>query len=188
MAKPVIYLTGIACSGKTTLCSKLNELNNIAIVSYSDLLIDYLKINRNDAREKSSDIITIEDIKAVDKIYVDTILKEAETKTVIIDAHSITKEDYGFRNRSLSIEQLNQIPITTIISLIVNPYELMNRMIVHSERRKPMSSEEISTFINLQNSVAIQYGFIKNCPVYFLNSNCSNDIEKNSELIKKKIK
>src|SRR4051794_15258897 len=101
----VIYLTGAPASGKSSLGHYLKEnlYNDLLLFEYGAELTKYInkknskQFNQEDLRNKSSKIITPEDVQALDELLISIIKENRTRKHIVIDTHAVTKEDYGFR-------------------------------------------------------------------------------------------
>ena len=188
----VIYLTGVAGTGKSTLCNFIKSINPlIEVVSYSGILKEFLEakfkcnISQEEMRTKSASIITSDDIIAVDTLLLNIINNLKRTSHIIIDSHAVTYEQYGFRATPFKTSVLNQLNFELLISLYCSTNTIINRISADPKGRPMLSSEQISYAINLQNSLVLNYGIILNKPVYFLNTD--NDFLYLSEWINKKL-
>lgn len=132
----VVYLTGIPASGKTTFANQLVKcIKPIQVISYSTLLREYLNVTHNDLREKSSKVVDDAVIATVDKILIDKVNEGKDTSHIVIDSHEITKEDYGFRAKTFTDNQLKELNLDILISLYTEPRIIMERMTKNPENR-----------------------------------------------------
>jgi len=177
----VIYLTGAPATGKSTLCNQLlNEHSNIEYISYSGELLDYIKnkphqtgLDHKTLREKSSSVITKDDVDSVDKIIEEKCRHTRLTKNLIIDSHPITKEDYGFRVTGFNVDILREISPDIIICLYADPTIILNRIISDSDGRLIPSLFDVNIHIQSQINLSMTYGIITDSPVYLIDSDQS---------------
>jgi adenylate kinase len=178
----VIYLSGAPASGKSTFSSRIKEIkSNIEVISYSDLLQDYIQkkksktLTKIDLREKSSMLITPDDIDSVDSNLVDLINRKRTDKHVIVDSHAVTNEVYGFRATPFKLSILKSINFDLLISLYSSTDSIQRRIQKKPDGRKTLDSEELIFSIDLQNSLVMTYSIMLDKPAYFLNTD--NDME-----------
>ncbi|MEL7609881.1 MAG: ATP-binding protein [Bacillota bacterium] len=188
----IVYLTGVAGSGKSSLCNYIKSVNpQIEVVSYSSILKEFLEakskcnISQEEMRTKSASVITPEDINAVDTLLLDIINNLKKTNHVIVDSHAVTYEQYGFRTTPFKTSILNELNFELLISLYCSTNSIIKRISANPQGRPMLGPEEISYAINLQNSLVLNYGIILNKPVYFLNTD--KDLLYISEWINKKL-
>jgi len=173
----VIYLTGSPACGKSTLCEHLEKaVPNLGIYSYSKLLRDYVNrrksfvIDEVEIRQYSANLITGEDVKAVDQWLIDEVRSKRADQHIIIDSHAVTKEDYGFRVTAFTSDQLQQLNPDVIICLYVPPEITRERIQTEAAGRPLPSDFELGLHANLQASLATQYAFVLEKPCYLLDS------------------
>ena len=173
----VVYLTGAPACGKSTLCEHLEKVvPDLSIYSYSKLLRDYVNTQRNCAineieiRQRSSDLITGKDVKAVDQWLIEEVSSKRSHRNIIIDSHAVTKESYGFRVTAFTTEQLQQLNPDVIICLYISPEITRERIENDAAGRSLPPDFELGLHIHLQASFATQYAFILNKPCYLVNS------------------
>jgi len=125
MADPfhVVYLTGAPATGKTTLLSLLlQSVQPLEGLSYSKLLADHVgqqqggQMRTTQLRGLSAQIITPEDVAAVDTQLIEYVNRRRQETHLIIDSHPVTKEQYGFRITTFSIEKLLALRPTMIVN------------------------------------------------------------------------
>jgi adenylate kinase len=178
----VVYLTGAPATGKSTLVERLkNVVEPIRGISYSKLLADYLT-NRDQRatpedhlRQHSAQVITPEDVNAVDDQLIAYVSKERQQSHIIIDSHPVTKERYGYRITAFSVEKLRAIQPSIIVMLYTEPDVVIRRIAANSQGRPQISPFEAQFHSEVQASVAATYGILLGVPVYLLDSSQSVD-------------
>lgn len=183
----VIYLTGSPASGKSTLCEHLEKtVPNLEVYSYSKLLRDYVNrrsgaaVDEVDIRQQSANLITREDVEAVDLWLIEQIRLNRINRHIIIDSHPVTKENYGFRVTAFSPEQLRQLDPDLIICLYVAPDVTRKRITADAAGRPLPTDFELGLHADLQTSLSTQYAFVLGKPCYLLDSSIAlDDLAKN---------
>lgn len=173
----VAYLTGPPSSGKSTIAKLLEDsVQPLQVISYSELLRQYIEgqyandVTIEKLRRESSNLITPEVVKAVDKILIDRINKQRHTTHILVDSHPVTKEGYGFRVTAFSISLLQELAPTMIYMLYAKSSVIKARLERDSQGRQRESTFEIDFHRSLQANVAIIYGITLGVPVYLLDS------------------
>ncbi|MCM5559313.1 AAA family ATPase [Pleomorphomonas sp. JP5] len=173
----VIYLTGAPASGKTTTVDEIEKRKESLFVwRYSKRLIEYMEIKYRSAfshenlRSLSSAAVSAQDIADLDVMMIDFIRDSRAYGDVIIDSHAISYEVYGFRSTSFSINVITQLQINEIWVLFASPETIVSRTAVESKGRRIVTLEEARMMTELQSSLALTYGVVCGCPVYFFNT------------------
>ena len=188
----VIYLTGPPASGKSTLVTALEaQLHPLLSFTYSKVLAqhvssrDALPTSQSALREKSARIIHPEDVEAVDQQLLTFVEENRGKSHIVIDSHAVTKESYGFRVTSFSLEKLLRLRPTRIFMLYTEASVVQSRIKSAPAGRPQISAFEADFHTQLQATVAIDYGIHLGVPVYFLDSNTS--LENLSETVIKRL-
>jgi adenylate kinase len=178
----VVYLTGAPAAGKSTLLGALSKvLTALVPFSYSKHLAAHVErrtssaVSEDGIRTKSSAIVTVEDVRAVDDQLVQLIATRRSDAHIVIDSHAVTKELYGFRVTAFSVEHLRLIRPDIIICLYITPEETIRRIAADSRGRPLPTVREAESHNHLQATVAISYGIALGVPVYFVDSSVSPD-------------
>lgn len=173
----VVYLTGAPATGKSTLVERLKStVEPIRGLSYSKLLADYITahdrrtIAENDLRQHSAQVITPDDVNAVDDQLIEYVSEERRRSHIIVDSHPVTKERYGYRITAFSVEKLRAIRPTMIVVLYTEPSVVISRIQANNQGRPQISPFEAQFHSDLQASVAATYGVLLGVPVYMLDS------------------
>lgn len=180
---PVIYLTGAPVSGKSTLARNLKKsFPGLLVFAYSEQLRDQIAsrsaeegFSEDDIRRLSSIIVTPQDIEQLDRKLIELVRANRGSRSILIDSHAATKEDYGFRVTGFSTDQLLALNPDVIICLYTSDDVTIERI-----RQNPMGRPEVSLFeasmhTQMQAAVAIQYGVVLGKPVYFFDSACDQE-------------
>lgn len=177
MDYPVIYLTGAPATGKSSLARNLaSSVDGLLKLSYSELLATYIcrrtpdcKLNESNLRSQSAKLITRADVEAVDKELLELVAQERTLRPIVIDSHPVTKEEFGFRVTPFRRDQLLALRPDVILCLYLSPEDLEKRIRENPMGRPLPPKNEIDLHTNLQGALAVQYGFLLDCPVYLLN-------------------
>ena len=176
--KPIIYLTGAPATGKSTLSRNLaKQYPELLVFAYSEQLREHLagksggpSVSESEIRQKSSLLVTPQDIDDLDQKLVDLVRETRVSRPVLIDSHPVTKEAYGFRVTGFSTDRLLQLKPDVIVCLYASNEVIISRISAHSQGRPVVSELEASFHTQLQASVATQYGVILGKPVYLVDS------------------
>jgi adenylate kinase len=173
----VVYLTGAPAAGKSSLTRALSEhVPELSIFEYGARLTTYVNnkkrepLEQSDLRERSSAVVTPDDVRAVDQELVDFVRQERTRRHVIIDSHAVTKESYGYRVTPYSLHGFAKLEPTHIWMLYTDPEVAVRRIANNAQGRPAVSLESARFHTNLQASVAITYGMSLGVPVYFFDS------------------
>jgi adenylate kinase len=173
----VIYLTGAPATGKSTLCAALAQsVNGLEFYSYSALLRDVVnrrtqaRVDETGIREKSASIITRDDVAEVDERLIAEIALKRQDRHVVIDSHPVTKEEFGFRITPFTPDQLKKLNPDIVVCAFADPQVLADRIRRHPAGRPLPSDFEIALHVQLQGSLAVQYGFLLGCACYLLDT------------------
>ena len=142
----VIYLTGPPATGKSTLTSTLQtKIFPLEVYSYSKVLSEYVnkrsldKFTESDIRQFSSNIISPNDVEAVDQLLIEMVTNKRDSTHIIIDSHAVTKEKYGFRITPFKISMLTAIRPTMICMLYSEASVVIKRIKKKSQGRPLVS-------------------------------------------------
>ena len=177
----VILLTGAPGSGKSTLARMLKEQlpNLIDVVDFGRLLLEQKRRSKGykptyeELRARSALIIKPEDISQVDEILIDYVRSLRGKKTVLIDSHAVTRENFGYRITMSSLSVLEQLKLDAIFLLECEPEKLLGRIKQKPEGRILMTVSELQLHQSLQRSVAICYSLLTNCPLFVFENSTS---------------
>src|SRR5437016_5175110 len=97
---PVIYLTGAPATGKSTLCRNLKRaVPSLAVFAYSEELRTHVaqraglaQLSENEIRSQSAQLVTRDDVTAVDAQLRAFVAERRATQPIVIDSHPVTKE------------------------------------------------------------------------------------------------
>lgn len=181
----VVYLTGAPAAGKSSVAEQLQQvITPIEIFNYGRELTRYLaaktgqSISQEELRTRSSQVITPEDVEALDSILLKQVEDLRSRTNIVIDTHAVTKESYGFRVTPFSLQRFGELRPTKIVVLYTAPEVAITRIGTDPEGRPMITAFESGFHTALQASVALSYGMSIGIPVYFLDS--TNEI---SELL-----
>ena len=142
MSFEVIYLTGPPAAGKSTLSKALQASMSLSVFEYGTELTKHLNarstnLTQSTLRARSSSIVTIDDVKAVDKRLIQFVDDERIHAHVLIDSHAVTKERYGFRITPFRLDDFTKLAPTQIWLLYVTPEETVRRIAASSDAGRP---------------------------------------------------
>src|SRR5829696_682665 len=112
----VIYLTGAPAPGKSSTTRLLAErVPELLIWEYGARLTEHMigrsagVTHQGDLRTRSAGVVTPEDITEVDRALVAFVAEHRESRSIVIDSHAVTKEEYGYRITPFSLEQFARL-------------------------------------------------------------------------------
>ena len=110
----VVYLTGVPASGKSSLCSMLEErVPNTRVFRFGYELTELVKLRTNvtqeELRSRTTHIVTPDDVALIDQKAVDYAREHRSTSNIIIDTHALTREPFGFRMTPLSHQRIVEL-------------------------------------------------------------------------------
>lgn len=176
----VIYLTGAPATGKSTLARNLAaRVESLTVFAYSEELRKLVQrkssgppLTADDIRRQSARVVTAEDVAELDQELVDMIMRERDSRSILIDSHPVTKEDYGFRVTGFDILTLQRLKPDVIVCLYASSEVIRERIGLSAMGRPMPTAFESDMHTHLQTAVAAQYGVITGKPVYLFDSSC----------------
>jgi len=176
MAK-VVYLTGAPAAGKSSTTAMLaNRLPDLLVWEYGARLTEYVKgrspevTAQDDLRTRSAGIVTPEDVAEVDRMLVAFVSEHRGKRPILIDSHSVTKEEYGYRITPFSLEQFAKLGPDEIWVLLASPEATRARIAADGRGRPMVSEEDARLHTALQASVAATYGMSLGRPIYLFDT------------------
>ena len=177
---PVVYLTDAAATGKSTLARDLRALcPELVVFSYSERLRDLIAsrqggLHEDETRRKSAGIVTPADIETLDNSLLNLVTYERASRSILIDSHAVTKEDFGFRVTGVSTERIKALNPDAIVCLYAHGQAVIDRM--RTQATGPlMSLFEADMQTYMQAQLAIQCGVIVGRPVYLFDAGMPAD-------------
>jgi adenylate kinase len=149
------------------------------VFSYSALLRDHIRqrdgadIGAAELREKSSRVVTRDDVMAVDAKLIDEINATRSAHDILIDSHPVTKESYGFRVTPFSADQIRAFSPDAIICLYASPDILHQRIAMNPDGRPLPSIFELEMHAHVQAALATQYSISVGRSCYLIDSGVS---------------
>ena len=181
-AREVIYLTGPPATGKTTLVARLRKaFPALHAFVYSELLAAHVSARRGaelgqeELRRKSGQVVSPEDVRAVDKKLIKGVAATRQRHHVLIDSHAVTKELFGFRLTAFSIPMLRSLEPTRICMLFTDSASVINRIRRDPKGRPTITPFEADFHCFAQMSVAVAYGIQLGVPVHFYDVSTGNE-------------
>lgn len=180
MSNKVILLTGIPGIGKSTISRLMvNKLKNITSIGFGDLIYEVLhnegkKPSRNRIKTTPDKFVTINTIKTAAEILLKKIAEIRLCKNVLIESHAVVRDSYGF----WIIPEINDFKKAQLDAIIVihATFEIFEkRMKESTDGRYLISGETFSKYQSLQDSVAINFSLLSDCPLYIVETD--NDLE-----------
>ncbi|WP_256889618.1 ATP-binding protein [Acidomonas methanolica] len=177
-----IYVTGAPASGKSSTMAMLKKrIPELNVWEYGARLTSFLQergaalTNQDELRSLSAGMATPADINALDDQLLAWIRHNRQTGHSVVDSHSVTKEEYGFRVTAFSAERFRQLAPDEIWLFYVEP-EITSERIARNAAGRPMISLEEARIHNAsQASVACTYGVVSGCPVYMFDTNVDQE-------------
>jgi adenylate kinase len=177
MIFPLVYLTGIPASGKTTVVGKVKAvMPTVAVLEYSVLIAEHLakkhrrEVTHEELRRSSSNLITRQDVLSVDSFLISYATKLRRERPVIVASHPVTREQYGFRAIPFSPSMLLRIAPTAVCMLICSSETVNRRVGRNAEGRPLLAKNQVATHASIQGAIAAIYGFSLGVPMFFLES------------------
>ena len=179
----VIYLTGAPATGKSTLSRNLvKRIPDLKVFAYSEELRKRLPrksggplLTEDDIRRQSARVVTAEAINQLDQELVDMVQQERCHRSILIDSHPVTKEDYGFRITGFDVPTIQRLSPDVLVCLYASSDVTRARIQVDAMGRPLPSAFESDMHTHLQASVVSQYGVVTGKPVYFFDSGCAQE-------------
>ncbi|WP_158665409.1 ATP-binding protein [Sinorhizobium fredii] len=171
-----VYLTGAPAAGKSTTARLLKQqIPGLKIWEYGAELTRYVKEraqigSQADLRRLSANVVTPEDVAAVDKELLEFVNTNRGTYPIVIDSHPVTKEDFGYRITAFSEAQVKALAPDEIWVLFTPPNVTVERINSDAEGRPQIDHEEARMHTSLQAGVAATYGVAIGRPVYLFDS------------------
>ena len=179
----VIYLTGPPAMGKSTVVDYLTQhLSPLIPFVYSRVLSDHIAsqkgstVAQEELRQQSEQIVTPEDVAAVDARLLGLVQTERDNSHIIIDSHAVTKESYGFRVTPFSLNTLAQIQPTRLFCLYAPSSVAIDRILSNNQGRPTPSEFEADFHTYAQANVALIYGIHLGIPIYFIDAEQPTDV------------
>lgn len=171
----VIYLTGAAAAGKSTLSRTVSASPAFAVFEYGQELLNQasgsrLGLTHADTRRDPQKIIKPEHVAATDEALQLFIRAHRDSRHVVIDSHAVSKEPYGFRIEPFGPGQLQRAALSRIVVLRCAPEILVRRTRDAPDGRPAVTLSEADEYQSFQATVAISYAIILGVPIHFLNS------------------
>ncbi|MCA1370175.1 AAA family ATPase [Bradyrhizobium sp. BRP14] len=172
----VIYMTGAPASGKSTTARLLKEkLEGLKVWEYGAELTRYVQerpqvTTQEDLRRLSGNVVTPDDVAAVDQKLLGFVKANRGLFPVVIDSHPVTKEDYGYRITAFSADQVRALAPDEIWVLFTSPDIAVERINANAAGRPQIDLEQARMHTDLQASVAATYGIVTGRPVYLFDS------------------
>jgi adenylate kinase len=131
----VVYLTGAPAAGKSSVAEQLIQvILPIEVFNYGHELTRYLAaktadpLSQDELPKRSSQVITPEDVEALDSILLKRVAELRSRTNVVIDTHAVTKEPYGFRVTPFSLQRFGELRPTKLVVLYTLPEVAISRI------------------------------------------------------------
>lgn len=170
----VVLLTGAPGVGKSTLRGALaKRLSGLQAFDYGMLLLERKKghgitIPYSELREKSSAIVTPDDVGSVDDWVIGRVSELRQRSDVILDSHALTAEQYGLRAIPFSADQLRRLKLDAVLVLRCEPATLLKRVHDKPEGRRNITEDLMRELQILQEAVGISYAIACGCPIFII--------------------
>ncbi len=175
----IIYLTGAPATGKTTLTRGIvGRTAEVKVFGYSKELarvtsarVGRDSLGQHDMRESSAKLITREDVTLADQELIEFATEfKKHDGFLVIDSHSVTIENFGFRVTPFSKDMLNRLAPDIIVCLYADALTLESRIKVKSDGRPLPPRSELDRHVDLQCQVASIYAIETGAQLYFLDA------------------
>lgn len=177
----VIYLTGAPATGKSTLSRNLGLLvPKLKVFAYSEELRKLIQrksgggaVTEDDIRRQSALVVTPRDIEQLDNELVEMVHRERAHRSILIDSHPVTKEQYGFRVTGFDAPTIQRLNPDILVCLYAPAEVTRNRIRADAMGRPLISEFESDMHTHLQAAVVTQYGVLTGKAVYFFDSSAT---------------
>jgi adenylate kinase len=179
MKNKVILLTGVPCSGKTTIARLIKELKpQISTISFGEEIHNLLNTRKSiqyeTIREKPTRIATKALINEVKVIVEKKVINLKELNNVLLDSHAVVADDYGFRIIP-EFDKCGEIDVIILVNIDYSTFKF--RCTVDAKGRKLLNEIDFNIMQQLQNSIVTAYSISSNCVVYVLNNHRNLSVE-----------
>jgi adenylate kinase len=168
-----IYVTGAPAAGKSSNVRLLVEVApDVLVWEYGAQLTELLRAKasdiktQDDLRAKSAGVVSPTDIAELDERLLSFVEENRGRRSVIIDSHPVTKEEYGYRITAFSATQVQKLAPDEIWIFVASPNETRRRIGEKAGGRPQVSEEEARFHTALQASVTATYGILSGATVY----------------------
>lgn len=189
----LIYMTGAPAAGKSTTSRYLASNHpNVVVFEYGAELTKLIAsrhigdLEQTTVRQKSSDIVTENDVNELDRYLIEFVKKNIEISNIIIDSHPVTKESYGFRITPFSRLQIEMLGIDEVWALYAPASVIIDRIKADAGGRPVPTVEEAEMHNQLQGAVAAQYAVLSGKAAYIFDT--SGDREAFYERLAKRLR
>jgi len=179
----VIYLTGAPATGKSTLSQNLaKRMPELKVFTYSKELRKLLQrksggpiLAEDDIRRESARVVTAQDVEELDQELVEMVRRERAHRSILIDSHPVTKEQYGFRVTGFDAATIQCLKPDVLVCLYASAEVTRARIRADAMGRPLLTVFESDMHTHLQASLVTQYGLLTGKAVYFFESSCSQE-------------
>lgn len=177
----VIYLTGAPATGKSTFSRNLARLMpELKVFAYSEELRKLLQrksggiaMTEDDIRRQSAHAVTTQDVELLDNELVEMVKRERAHRSILIDSHPVTKEQYGFRVTGFDAPTIQRLNPDVLVCLYASAEVTRARIQADAMGRPLISEFESDMHTHLQAAIVTQYGVITGKAVYFCDSSAA---------------
>jgi adenylate kinase len=175
---PVVFITGAAGTGKTTLAGRLASLGSFHQISIGSLVLDEARrlhpdLTLSNLRARPDKYAPMEVVHTAAHKLVGAVDSASTVRPVILESHAVTGTPFGLRSTPFSIVTLQQLRLDVIILLELDRAGLESRLQQRDPDcwRKTYAEMDIGRAQELQRIVAASYSMAAACPLYV----CSAD-------------
>ncbi|UMT82247.1 ATP-binding protein [Paracidovorax citrulli] len=159
----------------STICSRNSAGYGGLVLPISNSLLYSVRCpsNRGNFRRQSALVVTPQDVEHLDDELVELVRRERAHRSILIDSHPVTKEQYGFRVTGFDAPTIQRLSPDILVCLYA-PAEVTRSRIQADAMGRPLISEfESQMHTHLQAAVVTQYGVLTGKAVYFLDSSAT---------------
>jgi len=178
----LILVTGTAGAGKTTILTRLSELNGNKI-RVLNMGTEMLEIAKDKFNVTDRDQLRAMDDKSVIAVRNAIMQKVIESKEdTIIDTHASVKQGRRYRP-GFSIDELEKIRISAIIYIDTTSEEVLERSFSDSTRKRAYDTiAEIDEWRSVNISIISTFAVYLNIPIYIIYNQAGKQNEAAEEL------
>lgn len=178
----VVYLTGVPASGKSSLCSMLEErVPNTRVFRFGYELTELVKLRTNvtqeELRSRTTHIVTPDDVALIDQKAVDYAREHRSTSNIIIDTHALTREPFGFRMTPLSHQRIVELAPDFFVTMTATPRAILSRVTRAAKGRPILSVAQLEMQAALQGTISSTYAILCGKPAFFFENENEGDLE-----------
>ena len=176
-----VLITGAPGVGKSTLTKGLTSTyKDVRSFNYGQILLEFIRRRHRDAtyedmRERSSELVTPEDVVQADHMVVERLQVELRSAHMLLDSHAVTFESYGNRVTAYNRTEVESLNLGCVIVIELAPEELLSRATADPKGRTWSTAVQAERLQRLQSSLAMTYAVLAGCRMFVLDGSAPPD-------------